>query len=399
MFDVLMAEAVKQAFGAVVGATIKGWFDKKKFDELKDEIRKGYEALAKKEAEVGKAQEEAIALRAKLDGIVGGVEAEKAQLDALLAQLSNSEINLWLSRRPLIQPFDNYNDRIAREPVSSPGKRRPVIMTMINYKGGVGKTTTTGNLAAYFDKKLGKRVLLIDLDYQGSLTTMLRTATGLKERTANVSAVFQPGVGLAALLTAADGLGEKLPKSQLLPSFYEFARSEDQLMIQWLLNRTNDDLRYRLAKILLDDEIGKKFDIILIDAPPRLTTGTMNALCASTHVLVPTIMNPISAEPVINFLLQTRKLMNELNPKLTFLGVLETMTLPSNVGVRGRESARLELQEGLKKLRPEISILVADIPRRTALADGGLAYLTDAQIAATFNALGSELVAKIGELP
>lgn len=57
-------------------------------------------------------------------------------------------------------------------------------------------------------------------------------------------------------------------------------------MIQWLLRQTDDDLRYRLARVLLDDDIGKKFDIVLIDAPPRLTTATINALCASTHVLV-----------------------------------------------------------------------------------------------------------------
>ena len=90
---------------------------------------------------------------------------------------------------------------------------------VLNAKGGVGKTITTGNLAAYFDKKLGKRVLLLDLDYQGSLSTMLRAATGLTARSGNIQSLFASGARSAALWGASDSLSPTLPKSHLVQSF------------------------------------------------------------------------------------------------------------------------------------------------------------------------------------
>jgi cellulose biosynthesis protein BcsQ len=366
-------------------------------DEAKSERETANKDLSKEKIELGIAREDLKRLEKETAAKGLGVAAGEERLQKLLDSLSRSTTNLWTTRQPTF-PFEDYNNRIARLPAAGSSAPRPVIMTLVNYKGGVGKTTTTGNLAAFFDKKLGKRVLLIDLDYQGSLTTMLRTATGLQERKEGVNDVFSANAGLATLLTVADGLSPTLPKSQLIQSFYEFARKEEHLMIQWLLQQTADDVRYRLAQILLHDDIGRKFDVVLIDAPPRLTTATINALCASTHVLIPTILNPISSEPVINFLKQTQILTNVLNPKLSILGVLETMVPPSNQRQDARQKARIELQEGLKQFK-DIHILKASISRKPALADGGLAYLDDPDVAAAFDSLGKELVGKIGALP
>lgn len=120
------------------------------------------------------------------------------------------------------------------------------MITVANLKGGVGKTTIAGNLAAYFNA-LGMSVLIIDLDYQGSLTTMMRRLTGTTERTSQVDALFAPGAGLGTLFNATVPLHLGGPECRLARAFYEFARVEDQLMIEWLLRESGDDIRYRLV--------------------------------------------------------------------------------------------------------------------------------------------------------
>jgi chromosome partitioning protein len=83
-----------------------------------------------------------------------------------------------------------------------------------------------------------------------------------------------------------------------------------------------------------------EFNVVLIDVAPRMTTGTVDALCASTHVLVPTIFNPLSAEPVQNFVRMAKGLMDTLNPKLEFLGI----------GVLQRHTERRATQHEMKRV-------------------------------------------------
>jgi chromosome partitioning protein len=290
-------------------------------------------------------------------------------------------------------PFVDFDARI--EP------RKPVIITTANNKGGVGKTTVTGNLLAYFDQKLRKRVLAIDLDYQGSLTTMLRTEQvgEVQERRSFVNELLAPNASLGSLWAATRPLGEKLPRSSLVPSFYELALLEDRLLVEWLLQEGGDDVRYRLASVLLQDAIRGKYDVILIDVPPRMTTGTVNALCASTHVLTPPIFNPLSAEPVENFLKTAKALMSELNPNLTYIGVLETMSPRAGEAVDVRAEGRRTISEKLRNFSPPIPILDNDVPRRTALAEG-VGYLKGGregkEARTIFHALGAEITRRVG---
>lgn len=261
----------------------------------------------------------------------------------------------------------------------------------------MSKTTITGNLLAYFDNKLKLRVLVIDLDYQGSLSTMLRAEQDkADQRKSNVNALLARGAGLGTLYTATRRLGERLPRSELASAFYELALFEDRLMVEWLLQEGGDDVRYRLASVLLQDGVQDKFDVVLIDCPPRLTTGTINALCASTHVLIPTIFNPIAAEPVANFLRTSKALMDQLNPKLEFLGVVETLTPRANEGQDARAEGRRVIAEGLKASFPGINILRSDVPRRTVLAEGGVAYLDGSEPRTIFDKLGNEIKGKVG---
>lgn len=395
--------------GAIAGGVIKWLFDKTLIEELeqqREDAREDRKAavkgredalrdreralveLAKREAENQERQRKLDELQRIVDGRETDVTAQQSKLEGLLKTLRGNETGLWTTF-PKSPPFPDFDTRI--------GRRRPIIITVANNKGGVSKTTITGNLLAYFDSKLKLKVLAIDLDYQGSLSTMLRFEQDKADaRKSSVNALLARGAGLGTLYTATRRLGERLPRSELASAFYEFALFEDRLMVEWLLQEGGDDVRYRLASVLLQDDIQDKFDVVLIDCPPRLTTGTINALCASTHVLVPTMFNPISAEPVANFLRTSRALMDQLNPKLEFLGVVETLTPRSNEGMDPRAEGRRVIAEALKTSFPGVHILNSDVPRRTALAEGGVAYLDGGEAKKIFDALGNEIKGKVG---
>jgi cellulose biosynthesis protein BcsQ len=86
------------------------------------------------------------------------------------------------------------------------------------------------------------------------------------------------GASQLALFNARLGLNPILPGSELVPSFYELARHEDRLLMEWLLGEADDDLRYRLANILHVDTMGDQYDLVLIDAPAsrRVLSSTSN---------------------------------------------------------------------------------------------------------------------------
>ena len=132
-----------------------------------------------------------------------------------------------------------------------------------------------------------------------------------------------------------------LAKAQLITSDYTLTECETRLMLMWLQNGSELDVRYNVAKVLLGGRVQDEvdgFDVVLIDAPPRLTTGTIGALTASTHLLVPTILDPLSAETIGSFLRQSWALRGKLNPGLELAGVVGTMTparpLEKDLGTR-----------------------------------------------------------------
>lgn len=277
----ILITVIGSVAGAIVGAVIKWLVDRRLIKTLKNELHdaKCDRELARRDREDAMKQrgdalrEREVAIRElsereaesrerqrrveELERIVQeraiDVETRTSKLDQLLTRLRGTESGIWTTHKE-VPPFEDFNQRVAR--------RRPTIITIANHKGGVGKTTLTGNLLAYFDRKLHKRVLVIDFDYQGSLTTMLRSeqADEVQGRRSFVNALLESGAGPHRLLTAARPLGERLLRSELVPAFYELALLEDRLLVEWLLQEAADDVRYRLARILLDDEIAGKDD-------------------------------------------------------------------------------------------------------------------------------------------
>ncbi len=245
--------------------------------------------------------------------------ATDSQVDALTQQLNgltNSDGKIW-NRKAMgeVAPF---------VPLSL---RRTPIISVVNLKGGVGKTTITANLGATLGA-LGRRVLLVDLDHQGSLTSLCLSHAEAGDTLQGgrfVQDIFRDDAreGVAALQRCATRLQEPgVGHVFLVAANDAFVDVETQLMERWLSRAIRDDVRYRLRRILHDPEVYEKFDVILLDCPPRLTTGGVNALAASDFMLIPVLPEDRTTEAVPRLLKSIKSMRPKTCPDLALLGVV-----------------------------------------------------------------------------
>jgi len=233
----------------------------------------------------------------------------------------SSPKGLWLAM-PL-----KHSDKITGGPPNGYD-----VTTIANLKGGVGKTTISANLIGHCAKKRtnpGQSVLGIDFDYQGSMTSM-----ALPNRDQYAADGDDTRAGQLISGNLKDNLLESAgiphatePRAKFIPSNYPFAQVENRMMVQWLIDDTNDDLRFRLVNqftTLFRDN--SPIDKIIIDAPPRLTTGAIQALCASSRIIIPTVMDRLSTKAVGRFINQIYDLrQNDLCPYLKEIWVIGTI--------------------------------------------------------------------------
>jgi cellulose biosynthesis protein BcsQ len=111
-----------------------------------------------------------------------------------------------------------------------------------------------------------------------------------------------------------------------LPAFYGLEALERREEYRWVIDDTEDDVRYRLARALLSEYVMETYTLVIIDAPPRMTLGFINGFCTSTHLFVPTVVDNPSALAVGRFAQQFSRLVPRINPFLKFAGIIGTMT-------------------------------------------------------------------------
>ena len=182
------------------------------------------------------------------------------------------------------------------------------VIAIANQKGGVGKTTTAINLAAAFALK-HKRTLLIDLDPQANSSL---TFLPLEEITQSVYDVLADHhLGLADVVRPT-----KIPNLALAPAKISLAKLEPTLIGQF-------DAPYRLKDALVSCR--DNFDIIVIDTPPALGLITVNALVASTHLLVPIQAAYYAMEGTDDLLETLSRIRSRPNPELELVGVVITL--------------------------------------------------------------------------
>lgn len=182
------------------------------------------------------------------------------------------------------------------------------IITVVNQKGGVGKTTTAVNLGAYL-AHFGKSVLLVDLDPQANATSGLGIDHKILE-----AGIYEALLGKKPLLGV---IKRTLQKSfSVAPATLSLAGAGIELV-------TLDDREFRLANIL--EEARKEYDFVIIDGPPSLGLLTINTLVAADEILIP-IQSEYFALEGLGQLLETITLVQEnLKPELKILGAVITM--------------------------------------------------------------------------
>jgi chromosome partitioning protein len=253
------------------------------------------------------------------------------------------------------------------------------IFCVANQKGGVGKTTTTVNLAAGL-AKLNQRVLLVDLDPQGNATM----GAGINKAGLETS-TYEVLLGSADVATARQR--SEAGRFDVLPANRELAGAEVEMV-----ELENRERRLRDALAL----VAKDYDFVLIDCPPALSMLTLNGLCAAHGVIIPMQCEYYALEGLSDLVNTIKKVHANLNPDLKIIGLLRVMFDP-RMTLSQQVSAQLEQHFGDK-------VFKTIIPRNVRLAEApsygmpGVTFDPASKGAQAYIAFGAEMVKRIKKM-
>jgi chromosome partitioning protein len=249
------------------------------------------------------------------------------------------------------------------------------ILAITNQKGGVGKTTTTINLAASL-VMAGRRVLLVDLDPQANATM----GSGIDKRTIKTS-VYQVLLGSASISSAR--VRSESGGYDVIPANRDLAGAEVEMVG---LSERETRLKTALG------DIAGEYDYVLLDCPPALNLLTVNGLCAADAVMIPMQCEYYALEGLSDLVQTIKKVRTNLNPGLEIEGLLRTMYDPRNM-LAQQVSDQLQQHFGDKVYRTVIprNIRLAEAPSHGIPA---LAFDRQSKGALAYLALAGEMLAK-----
>jgi chromosome partitioning protein len=254
----------------------------------------------------------------------------------------------------------------------------PIIISIANQKGGVGKTTTTINLAAALAEQ-GSNVLLVDLDPQGNASTGLGFTPSERQKTTYDILIEEVPLIEAVIPAGIEGLF-------VCPSSADLSSADIQLM-------ANEKRSFLLHDSLRDPALSHlNLDFILIDCPPSLSLLTVNALVASHSVLVPLQAEFFALEGLSQLMLTIREVRRSANPALRIEGVVLTM-------VDGRNRLSQQVETDARKTLGEL-VFKTTIPRNVRLSEAPsyaqsvLEYDGSSKGAEAYRALAQEVLAR-----
>jgi chromosome partitioning protein len=253
------------------------------------------------------------------------------------------------------------------------------IFCIANQKGGVGKTTTSVNLAAGL-ALIGQRVLLIDLDPQGNASM----GSGIDKRSLTLS--------IYDVLLASASVSEARQRSakggyDVVPANRELAGAEIELVD---LPERDKRLKNALATEIAD------YDFILIDCPPSLSLLTLNGLCSAHGVIVPMQCEYFALEGLSDLVNTIKQVHANLNPQLRIIGLLRTM-YDARITLQQQVSAQLKSHFGEK-------VFDTVIPRNVRLAEApsygvpGVVFDAASKGAQAFTEFAREMVRRTATL-
>jgi chromosome partitioning protein len=255
------------------------------------------------------------------------------------------------------------------------------IFCVANQKGGVGKTTTTVNLAAGL-AKIGQRVLMIDLDPQGNATM----GSGVDKRSLELT-IYDVLLENASI-TEARVKSEKLIAAgcsyDILGANRDLAGAEVELV-----DVERRERRIKAAVAAVADE----YDFVLIDCPPSLSMLTLNGLCCANGVIVPMQCEYFALEGLTDLVNTIKQVHANLNPDLQIIGLLRVMFDP-RITLQQQVSEQLKDHFGNK-------VFNTVIPRNVRLAEApsyglpGVVFDPSARGSVAFVAFAAEMVERI----
>ncbi len=218
------------------------------------------------------------------------------------------------------------------------------ILAIANQKGGVGKTTTTVNLAAGL-AQAGKRVLLVDLDPQGNATM----GSGIDKR-ALEQTVYHVLLGLATIDTVR--VRSEHGGYDVLPANRDLAGAEVEMV-----NLEHREIRLKGAL----ERVAADYDYVLLDCPPSLSLLTLNGLVAAQAVMIPMQCEYYALEGLSDLVNTIKKVRAHFNPTIEIEGLLRTMFDPRNTLAQ-------QVADQLKSHFPD-KVLDTIVPRNVRLAE------------------------------